>query len=86
VKILTIKNVCDITSMSRATVYRLISAGEFPSKVQLSPRRVGWREAEVLNWIACLTRVRILNMIKSGDLPKSYLLIVRQKELSKLAR
>lgn len=82
-KILTIKNVCEITSISRATIYRLISAGEFPAKVQLSPRRVGWREADIQNWLSSLSRVRIMDMVKKGDLPKSYLLIVRQRELRK---
>jgi len=35
----------------RSTIYRLIAQGRFPSFVQLSPRAVGWRKADVDAWL-----------------------------------
>ena len=44
--------VCEVTGLSKATIYRLLNRGEFPAKVQLSPRCVGWRVADVEAWLA----------------------------------
>ena len=44
--------VCEVTGLSKATIYRLLNRGEFPPKVQLSPRCVGWRVADVEAWLA----------------------------------
>ena len=40
------------TGYSRSTIYLKIKNGEFPPKVSLGPRAVGWLEAEVDRWIA----------------------------------
>ena len=32
-------------------IARLEKAGQFPQRVQLGPNRVGWVEAEVLDWL-----------------------------------
>lgn len=40
------------TSLSRATIWRLIRAKKFPRSYQLSPGRKGWRQKEVDTWIA----------------------------------
>ncbi|PLC40305.1 dipicolinate synthase [Ralstonia pickettii] len=37
--------------LSRSTIYRLISTGEFPSPVRLGPRSVAWRAEEVDEWV-----------------------------------
>jgi prophage regulatory protein len=37
---------------SRATIYRLISQGQFPEPFKLGPRAVAWRASDVDNWIA----------------------------------
>jgi len=39
------------TTFSRATIYRLISKGEFPKQVKLSERSSGWIKEEVNNWL-----------------------------------
>ena len=49
--------VCEITGLSKATIYRLLARGEFPPRVKLSPRCVGWRVAEVDAWFAARTGV-----------------------------
>jgi prophage regulatory protein len=45
------KLVCKMTGLSRSTIYELIAAGNFPRQVRLGSRSVGWRLAEVEEWI-----------------------------------
>lgn len=37
--------------ISNSTLHRLITAGDFPHPIQLSPRAVAWIEEEVSIWI-----------------------------------
>jgi prophage regulatory protein len=39
------------TGLSKATVYRLVKEGDFPSQVQLAARSVGWHSDDIENWI-----------------------------------
>jgi prophage regulatory protein len=39
------------TGLSRSTIYSLISRGEFPQKIQLSTRSIGFLESEVNDWV-----------------------------------
>lgn len=50
---LTIKQVLEITQVSRATLYRWIKAGDFPAQYSLttSGRSVRWKALEVQEWI-----------------------------------
>lgn len=57
VKLLSTKLVQELTSLSRTTVWRLESEGLFPSRIQVSPRRVAWSEAEVIDWLKSRQRV-----------------------------
>jgi prophage regulatory protein len=50
-KILRIKDVCKKIGLSRSTIYELIGEGLFPKSVKLTPRRVGWIESEIDDWI-----------------------------------
>lgn len=38
------------TGLSDTTIWRLIKAGQFPKKIQLGPRAVGWLAEEVAAW------------------------------------
>jgi len=49
---MTPKRVCERTSLSRATLDRLVAAGEFPKPIRLTERRLASNEAEVQNWMA----------------------------------
>ena len=40
-----------MTTFSAATIYRLISQGEFPKQIKLAERSSGWLLEEVYNWI-----------------------------------
>lgn len=51
--VLRIAQVVVATSLSRATIYRLCRAGDFPRAVRLSRGRVAWRQAEVAAWLKC---------------------------------
>ena len=39
------------TSLSRATIYRLIAKGTFPRPDKLGERRVAWKESALETWI-----------------------------------
>ena len=43
--------VCAVTGLSKATIYRLVNKGEFPARVKLSTRCVGWRVADIDAWL-----------------------------------
>lgn len=38
--------------LSSSTLWRMEHDGRFPARIQLGPRRVGWRRAEVEAWLA----------------------------------
>ena len=47
------------TGLSKSTRWRLEKNGEFPKKIQLSSRAVGWRAEEVIQW--CRERCEATN-------------------------
>lgn len=44
------KYVTAVTGLSRATIYRLISAGDFPEPMHLSARSSQWSKREIDEW------------------------------------
>lgn len=40
-----------ITGLSRTTIYRLMSLGEFPRPVRLTAKAVAWPESEIETWL-----------------------------------
>ena len=40
-----------LTGLARATLYKLIRAGEFPAPVRLTAKSVAWPSSSVLAWI-----------------------------------
>ncbi len=50
-KLLRIKQVVEMTTLSRSTIYRLIDKGEFPKGKNLSSRTVVWNESDIAGWI-----------------------------------
>lgn len=49
--ILRLPEVIRLTGLSRSSIYRLESLGQFPSRVKLSESASGWRSEEVQEWI-----------------------------------
>lgn len=50
-RIIRLKEVMDLTGLSRSTIYKYIAEGQFPIPVALGDRCVGWVESEVHDWI-----------------------------------
>ena len=51
-RILRCEEVCGRVSFSKATLYRLVRADQFPRPVRLTARLVGWRSTDIDQWIA----------------------------------
>ena len=50
-KLVKLSDVREITTFSSATIYRLISKGEFPKQIKLSERSSGWLLEEIYSWL-----------------------------------
>ena len=50
-RLIRISDVMQLTSLSRAHLWRLMKAGKFPAAVELSSRSRAWRLDEVNAWI-----------------------------------
>ena len=51
-KFLTPKAVCEKISLSRATLDRMVAAGDFVKPIRLTERRLAYNAAEVEAWMA----------------------------------
>jgi prophage regulatory protein len=51
-RILTMKQVSELTTYTPQHVYRLERCGRFPRRVRIGLNRVGWRLVEVEAWLA----------------------------------
>ena len=49
-KFLRIRQVMQVTGLSRMTIYRLELAGKFPKRRQLSENSVAWLESDIAAW------------------------------------
>jgi len=54
-RLLPLAVVADRTSLSKATLYRMIAAGQFPRPLQVGPNSVRWRESDLKSWMEALT-------------------------------
>lgn len=50
-RLIRLPEVLRLVNVGKSTVYWLMSRGEFPRCVQVTPRCVAWSEAAVLNWV-----------------------------------
>ena len=51
-KIIRISLLTERLSLSKSTIYRLISQGDFPRPIPLGSRSVGWLESSINEWLA----------------------------------
>ncbi|MGO9038671.1 MAG: helix-turn-helix transcriptional regulator [Steroidobacteraceae bacterium] len=62
IQILRLPAVCRATGLGRSMVYQLEAMSQFPRRVKIGARAVGWIEAEVQLWLAeRITRSRMQN-------------------------
>ena len=57
-KIIKLKQVMEMTTFCRTTIYRLIKIGEFPKQIKLAERSSGWLESEVLDYLEAIINNR----------------------------
>ena len=50
-QIIKLPQVKELTTSSSATIYRLISKGEFPKQIKLAERSSGWLRNEIDSWL-----------------------------------
>ncbi len=52
IQILRLRQVCEITGIGRSLIYQLEAMRQFPVRVRIGSRAVGWVESEVQLWLA----------------------------------
>ena len=50
-KLIRMKQVKEITTLSSTTIYRKIATGGFPKQFRLTDKTCAWVEQEVLDWV-----------------------------------
>lgn len=50
-RLLSAKEVLQVTSISTSGLYRMMKFGTFPRSIQIGPQRVAWLESEVNEWV-----------------------------------
>ena len=50
-RILRLSDVIRHTSLSKSSIYRLESLGQFPARIKLSESASGWKSSEIQEWI-----------------------------------
>jgi prophage regulatory protein len=56
-KLLTVAEVMQKTTLSRSSIYKYMAAGHFPEPVRKAGiRRVFWLETDIIGWIECLAK------------------------------
>ena len=57
-QVIKLKRVKALTSLSSATIYRLIKNGEFPKQLKLAERSSGWLLEEINDWLESKSTLR----------------------------
>jgi prophage regulatory protein len=56
--LLSTRQVCGITGLSRVTIWRYVKENKFPKPVKISPTRTAWVPSEIDQWVADLIAER----------------------------
>ena len=51
-RMMPMREVVLITSLSKATIYRQVATGQFPAPARIGKGRVAWGSEEVFAWLA----------------------------------
>ena len=57
-RLLRIREVVEITALSRSTIYRMMNAGQFPQSVKITSRSVRWKLSDINAWMDSKTSMR----------------------------
>lgn len=60
-RFLRIKEVIQLTGLSRASIYRAMDDGSFPISVHLTEKSVGWKDTEIYEWMNSRTLTSGIN-------------------------
>ena len=55
-RLLTLRDVMELTAMSRSSIYAGMAAGAFPQPIRMGTRAVRWIEGEVIEFITSRPR------------------------------
>ena len=50
-KLIKLRDVIELTSLARSTIYKFVAEGRFPKQVSLGGNCVAWVEDEVMEWL-----------------------------------
>lgn len=50
-KFIKLRDVMELTSLARSTIYKFVAEDRFPKQVLLGGNCVAWVEGEVLEWV-----------------------------------
>ncbi|MBD1576932.1 AlpA family transcriptional regulator [Vibrio sp. S11_S32] len=50
-RLIRLKEVINLTALSRSSIYKKMNSDEFPKSVSLGDRAVAWIESDVIEWI-----------------------------------
>jgi prophage regulatory protein len=56
-RVVRMPEVCQIVGLSESMIFGLCAEGDFPARIRLTPRTVGWRLSDVMAWIDSRERV-----------------------------
>jgi prophage regulatory protein len=64
IQILRLKQVSNITGLSRSSIYAMMKKRSFPKHIQLSARCVGWLASDVCDFIQ--SRINVSRNVMNG--------------------
>lgn len=67
-RFIRMKQVMEMTSLSRSAIYRYIEQGRFPRSVSLGCHATAWLESEVQDWMRDVLGRRDENVLYGYDL------------------
>ncbi len=50
-RILRLRQVCSVTGLGKTKIYQMVAEQQFPQRIKLGSRAVGWLEGEVQEWL-----------------------------------
>lgn len=50
-RFLRLKQVCEVTALSKSEIYRRVQAGKFPKQVRISHNLAVWKQSDISKWM-----------------------------------